>query len=111
MNLEKYQRFTRTTAIYPQYKAIEYLALGLASEGGEVAGVTKKWVRGDYTTEVMKTRLKDELGDVIWYIARLSDEIGLSLEEIILHNQEKLTTRQINNQLRGDGDGDDRITP
>ena len=47
MNLKEYQEFTKTTAVYPPSKAIEYLALGLTSEAGEVAGVIKRYLRGD----------------------------------------------------------------
>ena len=46
LSVQTYQRFTKTTAIYPQHQATNYLGLGLASEAGEVAGVLKKWVRG-----------------------------------------------------------------
>ena len=45
MKLNDYQVFTRTTAIYPKDKADVYLALGLASESGEVAGKLKKHIR------------------------------------------------------------------
>lgn len=47
MDLKTYQAFTRTTAIYPEDRTLEYLGLGLASEAGEVAGVVKKWIRDE----------------------------------------------------------------
>ena len=40
-----YERLAKTTAIYPKEKALEYLALGLTSEAGEVASKIKKIIR------------------------------------------------------------------
>ena len=45
MQLTDYQVWTRTTAIYPKEKALDYLGLGLCSEAGEVAGKLKKKIR------------------------------------------------------------------
>ena len=53
MTFEEYQRETMKTAVYDKEVAVTYLALGLTSEAGEVAGKVKKWVRGD--TEYVKT--------------------------------------------------------
>ena len=38
MNFDTYQQWTKTTAIYPEDKALAYLVAGLCSEAGEVAG-------------------------------------------------------------------------
>lgn len=103
-NLEEYQKFTKTTAIYPKHKAIDYLTMGLVSECGEVAGVVKKWIRGDYTTDEMDSKLKHELGDCLWYITRLADERGLSLIDIFQLNVDKLQSRKERDQLSGSGD-------
>ena len=103
-NIQDYQEFTRTTAIYPDAQAIAYLGLGLASEGGEVAGVIKKAIRDNLSEEEVKEMLVKELGDVCWYAARLADELGLSLAEILRQNMEKLNARKENNTIKGFGD-------
>ncbi len=107
MEINEYQKFTKTTAIYPTHQALNYLTLGLASEAGEVSGVIKKWVRGDHTSQAMQDKMKNELGDVCWYIARLADELGIPLSEILEANKDKLIARQNANTLRGDGETND----
>ena len=70
-------------AIYPDHHRVLYPALGLASEAGEVAGKIKKVLRdegGDFGRAPPEA-LKDELGDVLWYVAVLPGDLGLALEE------------------------------
>lgn len=104
MDVKEYQLLTRKTAIYPQETFLEYLTLGLASEAGEVSGVVKKYIRKDNDLETAKEKLVKELGDVMWYWARLCDELGLNPEEVMEKNINKLLNRQANNTLQGDGD-------
>lgn len=104
VSLKEYQEFTKTTAIYPQESALAYLGLGLASEGGEVAGVIKKAIRDNLSEVEIKERLVKEIGDVCWYVARLADELNLDLDEILLANMEKLTARKANETIKGFGD-------
>jgi NTP pyrophosphatase (non-canonical NTP hydrolase) len=101
MRLHDYQEFSRTTAIYPKDRALDYLGLGLASEAGEVAGKLKKRIR-DNGLDVMAT--VDEIGDVFWYLARLCDELGFSAEDVLFRNMKKLSDRKERNVLSGNGD-------
>ncbi len=104
MDLEEYQAFTPTTAVYPVDRALEYLGLGLASEAGEVAGVVKKWIRDGATPEVLREKLAAELGDVCWYLAQLCNEVGLDLGEVFAANMAKLKDRQARGKIAGSGD-------
>ena len=104
MNIQQYVKSTRTTAIYPQDTFLEYLTLGLASEAGEVSGVVKKYIRQDFDLEVAQDKLRKELGDVMWYWARLCDELGLDPQQVMEDNISKLQQRKINDTLKGDGD-------
>ena len=108
MELNEYQKKALITALYPDKAKIIYPTLGLASEAGEIAGKVKKWVRGDDGDGPMSkerlTALKDELGDVLWYIAVLAKDLGFELDEIAKLNVEKLSSRKERGVLQGDGD-------
>lgn len=100
MYLSQYQKQAAETAIYPKDKALEYLTLGLVGEAGEVANKIKKVIR-DGTSP---NNVRDELGDVLWYLAMLSTELGYSLDTIADKNLWKLANRKTRNVLGGSGD-------
>ncbi len=100
--MKEYQEFTRTTAIYPKDKALEYLTLGLCSESGEVAGKLKKTLRDGNLD--LKQQVLDELGDVLWYACRICDELDTAIEEVMDSNMAKLKDRQARNVIKGSGD-------
>ncbi len=96
MNFEEYQGAASLTALYPnRLKNLEYPTLGLTGEAGEVANIVKKIQRdfGGEITDEIRAKLKDELGDVLWYISACADELNLTLTEIAEFNVEKLAKR------------------
>lgn len=96
MNFEEYQAAASRTALYPRrLENLEYPTLGLAGEAGEVANVVKKIQRdhGGILTDEVKAKLKDELGDVLWYISACADELDFTLNEIAEYNVAKLASR------------------
>ena len=107
---DDYQLATATTAKYPgaltgDIRAISYTALGLG-EAGEVQGKVKKVLRDDdgVVTHEKRKEIAAELGDVLWYVARLADEIGMSLNAIAQWNIDKLRDRAARGVLQGSGD-------
>ena len=105
MNMNEYQERAAKTAVYPKDKALEYLALGLVSEAGEVAGKVKKYLRGDDVTfGELRDQLEAECGDVIWYLAQLNDLMGVPLGDTAQTNLQKLTDRKARGKLTGNGD-------
>ena len=94
------------TAAYPQQFRIIYPALSLTGEAGEVADKVKKVIRDNGTMfdDARKEELAKELGDVLWYVATLSNDIGYPLEEIARMNNEKLSSRKERGVLGGSGD-------
>ena len=109
MNLKEYQKESIKNIIYPrntQIEAISYCGLGLAEEAGEVVGKIKKIIRdnnGMITTDRVEA-ISLELGDVMWYVAALANELNLDLEDIAIKNVEKLNKRVEKGTLKGSGD-------
>jgi NTP pyrophosphatase (non-canonical NTP hydrolase) len=66
-------------------------ALGLAGEAGEVVELIKKELYHGKGRDLDK--ICKELGDVLYYAARLADEVGLPLSDVLQKNYEKLSTR------------------
>lgn len=104
MDLDEYQDRTQETAVYPDENAIEYLSLGLNDEAGEVAGAMKKYLRGDYDEDELRSRMEGETGDVLWYLVRLLDELNMSATDVMHKNADKLFDRKERGEIRGDGD-------
>lgn len=82
MQVGKYQRVARTTAIYPASAGVYYPALGLAGEVGEIANKVKKIIRGDVALKDRVDDLLAEIGDVIWYTAAVASDLGIDLEQV-----------------------------
>lgn len=92
-----YQKFTRTTAIYPgsdgygddAIPALSYLGLGLVGESGEIADKVKKVIRDGNSelTDERREAILAEAGDVLWYVTRIADHIGVTLGEIVAGNK------------------------
>ena len=107
MDFEEYQKLVKKTAIYPEVgKSYVYPTLGLVGEAGEIAEKVKKIFRDNdgVLDEERRQMLKKELGDVLWYLAQLSTELGISFDEVASYNIEKLASRQQRGTLHGDGD-------
>lgn len=66
-------------------------ALGLAGETGEVIDMIKKRVYQGHAID--QEKLRDELGDVLWYFMLICHTGGYSLEEVMIANVEKLHRR------------------
>lgn len=107
MEFKEYQEKSRKTAIYPKIGAnFVYPALGLGDEAGEVLGKIKKIFRdkNGEVSEETKNEIKKELGDVLWYLAQLSTELEISLDDVAESNIEKLYSRLDRGTLHGNGD-------
>lgn len=94
MELSEYQSSARRTAYYDEHKTQTlpsmYVALGLAGEAGEVANLVKKQARDDADNV---EAIREELGDVLWYVAQACSELGVSLDLLAVENLEKLEQR------------------
>jgi NTP pyrophosphatase (non-canonical NTP hydrolase) len=96
-----------------QEKALKYRSgdlpneervMGLLEEAGEVAGVFKRLLRGDYGSEQAEQALFKELGDVLWYLSQIALDNGWQLSAVAQGNLDKLESRRIRGMLLGNGD-------
>lgn len=104
MKFDTYQETIADFAVYPrssELETISYLVLGLNGEAGEVAEQVKKAIRNDgHLSAERREKIKQELGDVLWYLARLATEFDVSLADIAALNIKKLRQRQKSNLLK-----------
>lgn len=83
---------------------ISYLTLGLVGEAGEVAEKVKKVIRDKKGVVVEPDGFVGELGDVQWYLARLSKTFGVTLNQVMRRNLAKLLDRKHRGVISGSGD-------
>ena len=110
MNMKDFNTYQtesrKTWGVIPMNHPIVYPTMGLVDEAGEVAGKIKKIFRdkNGQITEEDRQSLKNELGDVLWYLTQICTELGLTLEEVAETNITKIFSRQERGKLGGDGD-------
>lgn len=79
----------------PYDEVMMMLHFGLAEEAGEVAGLVKRVLR-DFPKDKARTAREnfiDEMGDVLWYLAACCISHGTTLDELWIHNIDKLKRR------------------
>lgn len=93
MTINEYQKLAMTT-LNPALSEKDILingVMGLCGESGEAIDIVKKWLAQGH--ELDKEKLAKELGDICWYLAETATALGLSLEDIMEANIEKLRKR------------------
>ena len=101
MDFKEYQRKAVSFAVYPATHKVLYPTLGLCGESGEVAEKVKKQVRDGVFN---RHEVAKELGDVLWYLANICNDIGYNLDEIADLNISKLSSRKGRHVIQGSGD-------
>ena len=108
MDFNEYQTAAISTAKYHDLKipGIVYCAMKLAGEAGEVAEKIGKVYRDDggHYSPDKEYELAKELGDVLWYIANIAEELGFDFETIARTNIDKLADREARGVIKGSGD-------
>lgn len=95
MTINEYQKAAMRTASGVCAATQENLLLngvmGLNGESGECIDMVKKHLFQGH--ELNKDKLVKELGDVSWYLAISAEALGVSLEEVMQRNVDKLMER------------------
>lgn len=83
-----------------------YYVLGIGGETGELLEKIKKLFRDDkgVLSEERKKAVVLEMGDIMWYMARLCDQLDIPFSDVPRMNIEKLYSRKDRDKLHGDGD-------
>ena len=99
---------------------ITYSVMGLTAEVGEIADKIAKWRRrgmvnisdnrlvwntsNEDDVTYYRRELAKEVGDVLWFCAHLSRQLGYTLEEVANMNIAKLRDRAMRGVIEGNGD-------
>jgi len=75
----------------PENIRLLHAVIGLETEVGELQDALKKSIF--YGKPLDKVNMAEEMGDLFWYIAILSDALGVSFEEVMNKNIAKLKAR------------------
>ena len=100
MNFIEYQKIVRDVRLPSANR--DYALLGLSGEVGELHSLFAKNIRDNTALDL--NMVTKELGDVLWFVAALADDCGVTLEEVALKNAEKLLSRKQRNVITGSGD-------
>lgn len=93
MNLNEYQTAALRTApsnVSPEHD-LWHGILGLVTEAGELADALKK--AHAYGKPLDEVNLREELGDVLWYLPLVCRALGTTLDEVAQLNIAKLRKR------------------
>jgi len=115
MDLNEYQSEARLFAVNDD---LMHFTFGLLEEAGEAAGVLKRFHRGDegyyaFTPSAdnprdlsynARDKLIMELGDILWHVALIADNLGYSLAAVAELNLDKLQSRKQRDMIKGSGD-------
>jgi len=69
-------------------------SVGINAEGGEFLEIVKKMVfQGKPYNEDNREHLIIELGDIMWYVAQACMALGVSIDDVVARNVQKLLKR------------------
>ena len=100
MELNEYQRLAGQTDQQPgtatfteDLGSILIPLLGIAGEAGNLLAEHKKRARDGDSYKLFPERVKEELGDLLWYLCNVATKHGLELEEVANFNLGKIARR------------------
>lgn len=93
VGFSEYQKLAAGTANQRETYTNKLLnwTMGLSTETGEIAEVVKHWAFHNHPLDT--EHIKEELGDLLWYISQMSELLGFDLQDIADENLIKLAQR------------------
>src|SRR5438874_4450532 len=92
--MAEYQRAAaKTIQPIPGGDHIAIALLGLAGETGAVLTAYKKHLRDGPANPEFRARMREELGDTLWYLSTVAHHLDLELDDIATANLGKITDR------------------
>lgn len=70
---------------------LEHMIIGIGTESGELLDAYKK--HKFYKRDLNTQNIREEIGDLCWYLYQLCEEVGYTMEEARRDNIEKLAKR------------------
>ena len=96
MDFDDYQRLAEETDQFPDRKKDAGLMiplLGLSGEVGTLLAEFKKKIRDRGRYEGFPDRAREEIGDILWYLANVASRLDLRLSEVAAQNLLKIQER------------------
>jgi NTP pyrophosphatase (non-canonical NTP hydrolase) len=93
MSIKEYQKQAERTLVKLEKNSYDllHMCLGLQTESAEISDVFKKKLA--YNKDIDWVNVKEEIGDLMWYIANLCNLNEWDLENILETNINKLKIR------------------
>jgi NTP pyrophosphatase (non-canonical NTP hydrolase) len=96
-----FDRYSAFVASVDGITDMQGVCMGLAGEVGELIDYMKKvYYHG---TPFDRVKGMDEAGDVLWYLQAFCNRIGVSVQDLMSHNEAKLTARYPEGFVKGGG--------
>jgi NTP pyrophosphatase (non-canonical NTP hydrolase) len=83
------RRAAETDRALDQDDGLRIALYGVAGEAGSVVSEAKKWFREGGPPTGLASRVKEELGDLLWYLAAVANRLELDLDDIATMNLQK----------------------
>ena len=90
VELDEYQRRSAATDLRTDQQDAALPLLGLAGEVGSLVAEYKKHVRADTPYGRFIEEAREDLGDLLWYVAALARTLDLSLDDVAERNLVKI---------------------
>ena len=92
MTFKDYQKLAERTinTDLTENQKIQHALYGLSSETGEISGIFQKNLQGHV---IKRDELKEEIGDLLWFISEICFLFGFDMGEIAQGNIDKLKKR------------------